>query len=167
MPNFQPKIVPETLSLPQPLVVQESETSFNNIKHERDKIGPPPPPPPPPPPLMKRIPTPPLPKTSTSSSAAPAPAPPSALIVAFARMVEAESQLDYAYAKHAQIIRKRKILRAQIEKLEKLPVGYDTFKKDLEKLISDLTSSKTTAQEAELTALEEEEAALMEVYVNH
>ena len=67
MPNFQPKIVPETLSLPQPLVVQESETSFNNIKHERDKIGlyplpPPPHLPPPPPPMMKRIPTPPLPK---------------------------------------------------------------------------------------------------------
>lgn len=72
-------------------------------------------------------------------------------------MVEAESQLDYAYAKHLSLIHKRKVLRAQIEKLEKLPIGADAFKDDLAKLIADLEKSKEESEKKRREEAEEED----------
>jgi len=133
----------------------ESEVAAINTNHENESAAKPP---------MVRMPTPPPQRPPPSPP--PEPAPPSAFTVDLARMVDAEAQLDYAYAKHAQIIRKTKILRREIETLEKLPVGYDAFKEDLEKLISDLEKSKAENKDSGLSALEEEEEALMEAYVN-
>jgi hypothetical protein len=50
--------------------------------------------------------------------------------------MEAESQLDYTYAKHLLLIRKHKSLRSQIEKLEQLPVGAEAFQDDLNQWIA-------------------------------
>jgi hypothetical protein len=86
----------------------------------------------------------------------PEPSPPSALVVALSRLVEAESQMDYAFAKHLQLIRKRKLLRAEIDRLEKLPVGADAFKDDLDKFIADLEESTGVGSNKVVTIAEEE-----------
>ena len=59
--------------------------------------------------------------------------------------MEAESQLDYTYAKHLLLIRKQKLLRSQIETLEQLPVGAEAFDDDLKKWITNLGTKTTTA----------------------
>lgn len=80
-----------------------------------------------------------------------------------ARLVDAESQYDYAYAKHMQLIQKRKVLRAQIDKLEVLPIGADAFQEDLDKLIVELEKSRR-ANEKEQKAAAAEEAEAAELY---
>lgn len=71
--------------------------------------------------------------------------------------MDAESQLDYAYARHLLLIRKRKILRAQIEKLETLPIGADAFKTDLDKLIAELAKSKEESDKKKKKEADEED----------
>jgi len=157
VPAVESKITPEGMPSSLPPEGSESNKTATNTKHENESGSPTKPP-------IIRMPTPPPPRRPPSPP--PEAAPPSAFTVALGRMIDAEAQLDYACAKHAQIVRKTKILRKEIETLEKLPVGYDAFKDDLEKLISDLEKSKTDTKEPGLTALEEEEEALMEAYVN-
>ena len=77
--------------------------------------------------------------------------------MSLARLVDAESQLDYALAKHLQLIRKRKLIRVQIEKLETLPIGADSFKDDLDKLISDLAKSEEETARRRKQEVEEED----------
>ena len=59
-----------------------------------------------------------------------------------------------------QLIQKRKVLRAQIDKLEVLPIGADAFQEDLDKLIVELEKSrKENEKEQKAAAAEEAEAA--------
>jgi hypothetical protein len=79
-----------------------------------------------------------------SESPPPEPLPPSNFIVCLVRWMESESQLDFTYAKHLLLIRKQKLLRSQIEKLEQLPVGAEAFQEDLNRWIANLATTTTT-----------------------
>ena len=63
-------------------------------------------------------------------------------MVALTRLADLESQMEFAYAKHRQLMRQREILRVQTETLRDLPVGVDAFKEDLEKLIAEMEKSQ-------------------------
>eukprot|EP01083_Nonionella_stella_P038474 104691_1 len=60
-------------------------------------------------------------------------APPSGLAVALARLSDLTAQIEFQYAKHLQMQKEHEIIRAKIETLEKLPVGIDAVREDLEK----------------------------------
>lgn len=122
---------------PPPTITKLEDTGTPAMSSSEQEIAKSPTPPPPPPPVVKS-PSPPPPPPSPP----PEPVPPSSFLVSLVRLVEAESQLDYVLAKHLQLVRKRKLLRAQIEKLESLPIGADAFKEDLDKLIADLAQSE-------------------------
>jgi len=70
-------------------------------------------------------------------SPSPPAGPPSGLTVALTRLADLESQMEFEYAKHTQLLRQHDIIRAQIEVLETLPVGMEAFKEDLGLLIAD------------------------------
>jgi hypothetical protein len=61
---------------------------------------------------------------------------PSGAMSALVRWADLEEQMEYAYAKHMQLIKRHNILEAQTAFLEDLPVGWDAFKDDFEKLIA-------------------------------
>ena len=79
--------------------------------------------PPPEPKPVQRPPTPPSPV-----------GPPSGLMVALARLADLESQLDFALAKHSQVVRERELIQEQTKHLEELPIGVEAFEEDLAKL---------------------------------
>jgi hypothetical protein len=78
-------------------------------------------------------------------SPAPEPAEASGLIVALTRLVDMEEELDFAYARHMQLMAKQKTLRAAYEHLEQLPVGLEAFEDDLKDFI--VQGYKDRAQE--------------------
>ena len=55
-------------------------------------------------------------------------------MVELTRLADLESQLDFALAKHAQLVRQRELLEVQTEHLKTLPVGVDAFQEELTKL---------------------------------
>lgn len=57
---------------------------------------------------------------------------PSGLILALSRLAELEEQLAYAYAKHVQLIKTQERLKLQTKVLEKLPVGIDAIREELD-----------------------------------
>jgi hypothetical protein len=61
---------------------------------------------------------------------------PSGVMSALVRFADLEEQMEYAYAKHMQLIKRHSIVEAQTSVLEELPVGWDAFKDDFEKLIA-------------------------------
>jgi hypothetical protein len=63
--------------------------------------------------------------------------PPSGLMVALTRLADLESQLDFALAKHSQLVRQRELLGVQADHLKTLPVGVEAFQDELAKLIED------------------------------
>lgn len=63
--------------------------------------------------------------------------PPSGLMLELTRLADLESQLDFALAKHAQLVRQRELLEVQTEHLKTLPVGVDAFQEELTKLIEE------------------------------
>ena len=77
----------------------------------------------------------------------PEPTEPSAFTVALTRMVDLESQLDFVYAKHLQLIRQTELLTAQIDTLRDLPVGREAFQEDLDKLVAAHESARKEAEE--------------------
>jgi hypothetical protein len=64
----------------------------------------------------------------------PPPGKPSGATEALARLVDLEAQMEYAYAKHMQLVNRQKELQAQAKVLSDLPVGVEAFKEDLEAL---------------------------------
>lgn len=64
----------------------------------------------------------------------PPPGPPSGLAEAMARLADATAQMEFAYAKQLKLRREQEVVRAKIEVLEKLPVGADAYREDLERL---------------------------------
>lgn len=64
----------------------------------------------------------------------PAPSKPSGLVLALTRMADLEAQMEYAYVKHMQLVKRQTDLKLQSEILKNLPVGIDAIKDDLEAL---------------------------------
>jgi hypothetical protein len=56
---------------------------------------------------------------------------PSGVMVALTRLADLEAQLEYAYAKHVQLMKIQEDLNLQSKILAKLPVGIDAFKEEL------------------------------------
>ena len=59
---------------------------------------------------------------------------PSGVMVALTRLADLEAQLEFAFAKHMQLVKKQKELDLQTKVLTKLPVGIKAFKEDLDAL---------------------------------
>jgi hypothetical protein len=59
---------------------------------------------------------------------------PSGVMKALVRLAELEASMEYAFAKHMLLVRRRKELQAQYKVLEALPVGIEALQEDLEKL---------------------------------
>jgi hypothetical protein len=55
-------------------------------------------------------------------------------MVALARLADLDSQLDFALAKHAQVVRECELIHVHTKHLEKLPVGVEAFEDDFSKL---------------------------------
>lgn len=62
----------------------------------------------------------------------PPPGNPSGVVLALARLADLEAQMEYAYAKHMQLVKRQKELQLQAKVLETLPVGIEAFKEELE-----------------------------------
>jgi hypothetical protein len=78
-------------------------------------------------------------------------------------MVDLESQLDFAIAKHLQLMRQSEILKVQVFTLRDLPVGREAFQDDLDALIAAHEKIRMDAedrkrQEEEMIRMEAEEA---------
>jgi len=58
-------------------------------------------------------------------------------VLALTRLIDLEAQMEYAFAKHMQLVVAQKVLRAQYDVLEKAPIGIDAFQEDLDKLTAD------------------------------
>jgi hypothetical protein len=50
------------------------------------------------------------------------------------RLAELEASMEYAFAKHMLLVRRRKELQAQFKVLSTLPVGIEALQEDLDKL---------------------------------
>ena len=65
-------------------------------------------------------------------------------------MVDLESQLDFAYAKHLQLVRQTQLLKAQVETLQNLPVGREAFQDDIDAIIATHDKIRKDAEERKL-----------------
>ena len=91
---------------------------------------------------------------------APSPPPkvePCGVMTAMIRLADLEAQMEYAYAKHMLLVKKRRELRQQHKKLKGLPVGIEAIQKDLDELIASAAAAAAAASEedAAVTASEE------------
>jgi hypothetical protein len=57
---------------------------------------------------------------------------PTGVMKALVRLAELEASMEYAYAKHMLLVKRRAELRAQHKVLEMLPVGIEAIQEDLE-----------------------------------
>lgn len=64
---------------------------------------------------------------------------PSRVMKALTRLAELEASMEYAFAKHMLLVKRRTELQAQYKVLENLPVGMEAIQEDLEKLQASLT----------------------------
>ena len=64
----------------------------------------------------------------------PSPGPPSGLTVALGRLADLESQVEFEFAKYIMLAKRHKVLIAQYEHLEGLPVGVEAFENELNAL---------------------------------
>lgn len=64
----------------------------------------------------------------------PPPGKPSGVVMALARLADLEAQMEYAYVKHMQLVKRQKELQQQAKVLETLPVGIEAFKEELDSL---------------------------------
>ena len=53
-------------------------------------------------------------------------------MLALTRLFELEASMEYAYAKHMQLIKRQQELEEQYKVLETLPVGIESIIEDLE-----------------------------------
>jgi hypothetical protein len=63
---------------------------------------------------------------------APEPSAPTPYVLALTRLVDLEAQMEFAFAKHLQLMTAGKRLHVQTETLRDLPVGLECFKEDLD-----------------------------------
>ena len=54
-------------------------------------------------------------------------------MLALARLIELEASMEFAYAKHMLLVKRRKELVVQYKVLADLPVGIEAIKEDLDK----------------------------------
>jgi rhamnogalacturonyl hydrolase YesR len=67
-----------------------------------------------------------------------------------------EAEMDYAYAKHMQLMAKQRLLRVQYETLENLPVGIEALQDELDQLmqvVDDTKEGEEGEESASSTAL--------------
>lgn len=64
----------------------------------------------------------------------PPPGKPSGVMLALTRLADLEAQMEYAYAKHMQLVNRQNELKLQVNVLSTLPVGIEAFKEELEVL---------------------------------
>ena len=72
-------------------------------------------------------------------------------MTAMIRLADLEAQMEYAYAKHMLLVKKRRELQQQHEVLKDLPVGIEAIQEDLDKLIA----SSAAEDDAAMTAADE------------
>jgi hypothetical protein len=106
--------------------------------------------PPPPRPQQPQAPPPPPP-----ASPPPEPSEPSGLVLALTRLSQMEAEMDYAYAKHMQLMAKQRLLRVQYETLENLPVGIEALQDELDRLmqVDDAKEREEEEESASTTTL--------------
>jgi len=61
---------------------------------------------------------------------------PSGLAVELARLSDLTAQMEFQYAKHLQLTKEHEIVKAKVEVLKELPIGFDAFRADLENLMN-------------------------------
>jgi hypothetical protein len=86
---------------------------------------------------------------------APEPSAPSPYVLALTRLADLEAQMEFAFAKHLQLMTAGKRLHVQTETLRDLPVGLECFKDDLDAF---------TAQHKERSENEREQKADEEAF---
>jgi hypothetical protein len=86
---------------------------------------------------------------------APEPSAPSPYVLALTRLADLEAQMEFAFAKHLQLMTAGKRLHVQTETLRDLPVGLECFKEDLDAF---------TAQHKERSETEREQKAAEEAF---
>lgn len=64
----------------------------------------------------------------------PPPGEPSGVMLAMKRLAELEASMEYAFAKHMLLVRRRKELQAQFKVLDNMTVGIELLEEDLAKL---------------------------------
>jgi hypothetical protein len=57
-------------------------------------------------------------------------------MTAMIRLAELEAQMEYAYAKHMLLVKKRAELQLQHKLLKDLPVGIEAIQEDLDELMA-------------------------------
>jgi hypothetical protein len=67
----------------------------------------------------------------------PPPTPPSGLTLAFTRLVDVQSQMEFAHAKLLLLEREQQWMQTKIKVLQPLPVGMDAYRTKLERLIQE------------------------------
>jgi hypothetical protein len=85
----------------------------------------------------------------------PEPSAPSPYVLALTRLADLEAQMEFAFAKHLQLMTAGKRLHVQTETLRDLPVGLECFKEDLDAF---------TAQYKERSEKESEQKAAEEAF---
>ena len=77
---------------------------------------------------------------------APDPTDPTPAVSAMARWMDLEAQLEYAFAKHVQLVLEHRTQRARCDRLEQLDVGMEAFQDDLDALVAALSSSASSQE---------------------
>ena len=78
---------------------------------------------------------------------APDPTDPTPAVVAMARWMDLEAQLEYVYAKHVQLVLEHRTQRARCDRLEQLDVGMEAFQEDLDALVAALSGSASSQEQ--------------------
>lgn len=72
-------------------------------------------------------------------------------MVAMTRLADLESQMEFAYAKHMQLVRERELLAVQTERLRDLPVGIEAFQDDLKKYLAETADRGDSSEAGEIS----------------
>jgi hypothetical protein len=77
----------------------------------------------------------------------PEPSAPTPYVLALTRLVDLEAQMEFAFAKHMQLMTAGKRLHVQTETLRDLPVGLECFKEDLDSFTAHYKERSETQRE--------------------
>ena len=66
---------------------------------------------------------------------------PSGVVMALARLADLEAQMEYAYVKHMQLVKRQRVLHLQTKVLEHLPVGLDAVRDELAAMTVEATAN--------------------------
>ena len=66
---------------------------------------------------------------------------PSGVVMALARLADLEAQMEYAYVKHMQLVKRQRELQLQAKVLERLPVGLEAVRDELAAITVEATAN--------------------------